>query len=183
MCGFRSISGWEGGESTPTKKCYVRTRYWICPDPGIYSIENFRPPEAPRPAPRSYGGAMQPSPKCASDTLWQCKADHDNNHRTESPASNLGQRSDVLTPCAARYRLQVGNFLLGRAILALHNSLPYLMMGNLIRAEIRGCGDLNNRLGSETPRLRRELSTFPGYPKLGHNPKLGSSRIVRVPEI
>ena len=91
--------------------------------------------------------------------------------------------SDVLTPCAARYRLQVGNFLLGRAILALHNSLPYLMMGNLIRAEIRGCGDLNNRLGSETPRLRREMSTFPGYPKLGQTPKFGSSRIVRVPEV
>ena len=91
--------------------------------------------------------------------------------------------SDVLTPCAARFRRQVGNFLLGRAILALRNSLPYLMMGNLIRAEIRGCGDLTNRLNSEKPRLRRALSTFPGYPKLGQTPKLGSPRIVRVPEV
>ena len=31
------------------------------------------------PAPRSSGGAMQPSPECASDTLWQCKAGHDKN--------------------------------------------------------------------------------------------------------
>ena len=81
------------------------------------------------------------------------------------------RNSDVLTPCAAKYRRQVGNFLLGRAILALRNSLPYLMMDNLIRAEIRGCGDLTNRLNSEKPRLRRASSTFPGYPKLGQTPK------------
>ena len=89
------------------------------------------------------------------------------------------RNSDVLTSCAAGYRRQVGNFLPGRAILALRNSLPYLMMGNLIRTEIRGCGDRTNRLSSEKPRLRRALSTFPGYPKLGQTPKLGSSRIVR----
>ena len=91
--------------------------------------------------------------------------------------------SDVLTPCAARYRRQVGHFLLGRAILALRNSLPYLKMENLIRAEIRRCGDLTNRLNSEKPRLRRALSPFPGYPKLGQTQRLGSSRIVRVPEV
>ena len=42
LCGFRSISCWEGGESAPNN-CYVRRRYWNCPDPGIYSIENFHP--------------------------------------------------------------------------------------------------------------------------------------------
>ncbi len=73
-----------------------------------------------------------------------------------APARRLAGRvaaSDVLTSCAARYRRQVGNFLPGRAILALRNSLPYLMMGNLIRTEIRGCGDRTNRLSSEKPRL------------------------------
>ena len=43
LCGFRSISCWEGGESAPNN-CYVRRRYWNCPDSGIYSIENFHPP-------------------------------------------------------------------------------------------------------------------------------------------
>ena len=49
-------------------------------------------PRGPRPAPRSSGGAMQPSRECASDTLWQWKADHDKNQQNGKPGIICGAR-------------------------------------------------------------------------------------------
>ena len=49
-------------------------------------------PRGPRPAPRSSGGAMQPSRECASDTLWQWKGDHDKNQQDGKPGIICGAR-------------------------------------------------------------------------------------------
>ena len=172
---IRSKCGWSKGRAARLSANALPTRMIPCPNgsPAGRCLRRMRSPPARRihRVDTALLGRKGASPR----------SDVDPGHHRFRLAAATG--SDVLAPCAARYRRQVGNFLLGRAILALRNSLPYLMLENLIRAEIRRCGDLTNRLNSEKPRLRRALSSFLGYPKLGQTQELGSSRIVRVPEV
>ena len=71
LCGFRSISDWEG-DVCPHKECYMRTRYWNCPGRCNYSTEHFH---AKRKANATWTVVRGSSNPRKANATWTASAD------------------------------------------------------------------------------------------------------------